>query len=228
MRIPLVETRAKAILCVPTDSSVYTEKCLIQGTPCNVVGESTMTGYAGAWPDFTDAVAATYAYNTKNERCYLDGANRGTTPLGARDLYVPTFSQRSGLVGIWDFLTNYQLFYDGKLNPSRKVDCKGISGGKTLSQQWAIEAEKALAMAGIRPLSFRDLHENAFIGRALSLNDGVYNCQGKDFNLQMAYEGASNAAHILSAAPSKNKLWNCYCAHLRRLVVKGNAISLEV
>ena len=97
-----------------------------------------------------------------------------------------------------------------------------------LSQQWAIEAEKALAMSGIRPLSFRDLHENAFIGRALSLNDGVYNTQGKDFSLQLAYEGTSAVLPLESAAPRKNKLWNCYCAHLRRLVVKGNAISLEV
>mgnify|MGYP003673593655 CR=1 FL=1 len=231
MRIPLVESRAKAILCVPTDSSVYTDKCVIQGTPCNLNGESTRTGYANIYPDYTPAIQATYAYDTKNEKAFLDGSSTertaGNQPA-ALYKYVPSFSQRSGLVGIWDYLTNYQLFYDGKLNPSRKVDCRGVSSGKKLSQQWAIEAEKALAMAGIRPLSFRDLHENAFIGRALSLNDGVYDTRGKDFSLQLAYEGAGNAVPILSAAPIKNKLWDCYCAHLRRLVVKGNAISLEV
>ena len=224
MRIPLVESRAKSILCVPTDSSTYTTKTLIQGTPCNITGVVGENKY----PEYTQAIRDTYGYNYNNERCFLDGSNRGTTPLAAQDLSVPTFSDRSGLVGIWDFLTNYQLFYDGKLNPSRKVDCKGVSGGMQLSQQWAIEAEKSLAMAGIRPLSFRDLHENAFIGRALSLNDGVYDTRGKDFNLQLAYEGQSATDPTLDASPSKNKLWNCYCAHLRRLVVKGNAISLEV
>jgi len=228
MRIPLVESRAKSILCVPTDSSTYTTKCQIQGTPCNVIGHDVTAGYNNHYPDYTDAIRDTYGYNINNERCRLNGSNRGTNPLAVANLYVPTFSERSGLVGIWDYLTNYQLFYDGKLNPSRKVDCQGIASGKKLSQQWAIEAEKALAMADIRPLSFRDLHENAFIGRALSLNDGVYDTRGKDFNLQLAYEGASNADPTQSAAPSKNKLWNCYCAHLRRLVVKGNAISLEV
>jgi len=227
MRIPLVETRAKAILCVPTDSTVYSNKCLIQGTPCNVIGHDLTTGYNNKYVDYTNAIRDTYGYDYKNERCYLDGANRGSTPLAAADLYVPTFSDRSGLVGIWDYLTNYQLFYDGKLNPSRKVDCRGISSGKKLSQQWAIEAEKSLAMSNIRPLSFRHLHENAFIGRALSLNDGVYNTQNKDFNLQLSYEGQSAALPNESAAPSKNKMWNCYCSHLRRLVVRGNQISME-
>ena len=228
MRIPLVETRAKAILCVPTDSTVYSNKCLIQGTPCNVIGTNGLAGYNNKYVDYTNAIRDTYGYDYKNERCYLDGTDeQRTTPVAAADLYVPTFSDRSGLVGIWDYLTNYQLFYDGKLNPSRKVDCRGISSGKKLSQQWAIEAEKSLAMSNIRPLSFRHLHENAFIGRALSLNDGVYNTQNKDFNLQLSYEGQSAALPNACAAPSKNKMWNCYCSHLRRLVVRGNQISME-
>ena len=226
MRLPLVESRAKAVLCVPTDSEVYTNKALITGSPqeekgVDPAGNSQYT----AW---SPAQAAKYTYNSNNDRCYLDGTD--ATGGVAGDKYTPNFSQRTGLVGIWDFLTNYQLFYDGKLNPSRKVDCSQVSTGRSLSQQWAIEAEKALAMAGIRPLSFRDLHENAFIGRALSLQDGVYDCRGKDFNLQLAYEGASNVATpvVGNKAPIKNKLWNNYVAHLRRLVIKGNQISLEV
>ena len=83
-------------------------------------------------------------------------------------------------------------------------------------------------MAGIRPLSFRDLHENWFIGRALSLQDGVYDTRNRDFNLQLSYEGASSATPSDNKAPTRNKLWMNYVAHIRRMVVKGNAISLQV
>jgi hypothetical protein len=226
MRLPLVESRAKSIICVPTDSSVYTDKTLIQGTPCEASGVAALHALIGGvaqYTGFDSTEAAKYAYDHNNELVFSATADDNE--------YVPNYSQRSGLVGIGDYLTNYQLFYDGKLNPSRLVDCKGVSSGRTLSQQWAIEAEKSLAMANIRPLSFRDLHENFFIGRALSLQDGVYDARGKDFNLQLAYEGVSVIAapiNLTNAAPTKNKLWCNYVAHLRRLVVKGNAISLEV
>jgi hypothetical protein len=226
MRLPLVESRAKSILCVPTDSSVYTDKTLIQGTPCSasgVPGLHALIGGVAQYTAFDSTEAAKYGYDHNNELVFSASA-------GANE-YVPNYSQRSGLVGIGDYLTNYQLFYGGKLNPSRLVDCKGVASGRTLSQQWAIETEKALAMGGIRPLSFRDLHENFIIGRALSLQDGVYDARGKDFNLQLAYEGTSVTVapiNLENAAPTKNKLWNNYCCHLRRLVVRGNAISLEV
>jgi hypothetical protein len=226
MRLPLVESRAKSIICVPTDSSVYTDKTQIQGTPCEasgVVGLHALIGGVAQYTAFDSVEAAKYAYDHNNELIF--------SPEAAANEYVPNYSQRSGLVGIGDYLTSYQLFYDGKLNPSRLVDCKGVSSGRTLSQQWAIETEKALAMGGIRPLSFRDLHENFIVGRALSLQDGVYDARGKDFNLQLSYEGTSVIAapiNLTNASPTKNKLWNNYCCHLRRLVVRGNAISLEV
>jgi hypothetical protein len=219
MRLPLVESRAKAILSIPTDSQVYTQKTQIQGTPCDISG-APVAGVVAAvatTPAFDAAREALYAYNYKNDRVYVDGTDH---PAGAAAfINWPHYSQRSGLVGIWDYLSNYQLFYGGKLNPSRKVDTTAVASGDALSQQWAIEAEKSLAMSNIRPLSFRALHENAFIGRALALQDGVYDARGKDFNLQLAYEGT---------APIKNKLWNNFVAHLRRIVVKGNQISLEV
>ena len=223
MRLPLVESRAKSILCVPTDASTLSRPALIQGTPC----EHVSTTDAGShWAEYTQAEADKYAYNHNNERIYADATNHSGGTAG--NVFVPNYSQRTGLVGIGDNLTNYQLFYDGKLNPSRKVECAAVTSGRSLEQQWAIESEKALAMAGIRPLSFRDLHENWFIGRALSLQDGVYDARGKDFNLQLAYEGASTTNPNTNKAPTRNKLWCNYCAHIRRMVVRGNQISLEV
>ena len=89
-----------------------------------------------------------------------------------------------------------------------------------LNQQVLIEQEKALHQAGIDPLSFEAYKRNFFVGRALSLQNGVYDARGKDFNLQVEYQETT--------APTKQKLWNCWVAHLRRIVVKGENIALEV
>jgi len=204
IRLPLQESKCKAILAIPTDSSVYTNTQLA-------------LGYDGSFPDTTAATtdypaftASTFTYDNKN----VSGEDK------------VNFSTRSGLVGIWDYLTEYQWFYDGRLNPNRKVDTSQVSKGTSLSQQWAIEGEKALAMSGIKPLSFRDVHENAFIGRAVALQDGVYDARGRDFNLQVQYSSRTSAG--VSQPPVKNKLWNCFSAHLRTIMVKGDQISVQV
>ncbi len=141
----------------------------------------------------------------------------------AASAYSQNNSTRSGLVGIADHASNYQFIYSGRLNPNRKVPLNRISVNEdklALNQQSLIENEKALFMAGIDPLSFDKYQENFFIGRSLSLSSGVYDARGKDFNLQVEYQETEG--------PTKPKLWNCYCAHLRRIVVKGDAIALEV
>jgi hypothetical protein len=177
IRLPLIESRATAILCIPTDATVYSSK---QALSCS----------------------NTYLINTETN----DTSNR---------------SNRSGLVGICDELQNYQLIYDGKINPSRKVDVSKISGRTSISQQWCIEAEKALAMSDIEPLSFLAFQNNFFIGRALALgSNAVYDARGRDFNLQCEYTG--------STAPAKNKLWNNYVSHIRRLVIKNGSVSVQV
>tara|TARA_R100001591_G_scaffold54847_1_gene64749 strand:- start:8627 stop:10345 length:1719 start_codon:yes stop_codon:yes gene_type:complete len=133
-------------------------------------------------------------------------------------------STRSGLVGIADRASDYQFIYDGKLNPNRKVPLARISLADTkapLNQQVLIEQEKALRQANIEPLSFDAYQRNFFIGRALSLSNGVYDARGKDFNLQVEY-------HEPAGGPTKPHLWNNWVSHLRRIVVRGDSISLEV
>ncbi len=177
IRLPLIESRASSILCVPTDASVYTGKQALSCSNTYLIDED---------PD--------------------DVVNR---------------SNRSGLVGIADELQNYQLIYDGKINPSRKVDTSKISNRTSISQQWCIEAEKALAMADIEPLSFRAFRDNFFIGRALALGqNAVYDARGKDFNLMVEYTGASG--------PAKPHLWMNFVAHLRRLVIKQGSVDVLV
>ena len=176
IRLPLIESRATSILCIPTDASNYSGKELLSGS-------------------------TTYVEHTDSE-----------------DVVVR--SCRPSLVGISDNLQDYQFIYDGKINPSRRVDVSKISAKNSISQQWCIEAEKALAMADIEPLSFMAFQRNFFIGRALALGkNAVYDARGKDFNLQVEYTGA---------VQTKNKLWNNYVSHIRRLVIRNGSIAVQV
>jgi hypothetical protein len=236
IRLPLSQSRAKSILSVPTDASAYSSRTLLTGDnntvklftnltanvafPLNVAGGAR---YPAAYDDDD------YTYQEKP--AHIRGGNSAAvvtvapnqpaidfgihnTPDGA------CYSDRSGYTGIWDNCSNYQWFYNGQLNPNRQVDVSKTSTQQSISQQQLIELEKALAMAGIRPLSFKMFNKNACIGRALSLQDGVYDTRGRDFNLQVNY--------TKTEAPNKNKLWHNFVHHIRRLVVRGNAISLEI
>ena len=192
LRIPLTESRAKCLLCVPTDASVYgaAERISCSGTPIE-----------------------NYSRNVHDS----DGAD---DHFDVDDYeHLANHSNRTGYTGIMDHLTQYQLFYDGKLNPNRKVKCDKTTSTFSIDQQPLIELEKALVMGGIRPHSMMAFQKNFVIGRALSLQDGVYDARGKDFQLQLEY--------LEDDEPEYNKLWMCWCGHLRRIEIKGNAIALQ-
>ena len=183
IRLPLSQSRAKAVLCIPTDASASATQALLSA-------ESTyITHYS----------------------------------LGATDASFPhnvVHSQRTGITGCADEITAYQLFYEGKLNPNRKVFCNKIASKNSIDQQPLIELEKALVMGGIKPFSLKKFRENFCIGRALSLQNGVYDTRGTDFALQVEYQEVN--------APTVDKLWNCFCIHLRRIAITGSAIALQV
>lgn len=183
LRLPLMESRAKSILCIPTDASASGTKDLL----------SAQTTYI---TDF-------------DLQC--DSASRA---------WNANHTQRTGLVGVSDQITSYQLFYDGALNPSRKVSCAKISTKKSIDQQPLIELEKALVMGGIKPFSMLKFRQNFCIGRPLSLQNGVYDARGKDFALQVEYQETD--------APTIDKLWMNWCIHLRRISISGSAISLQI
>ncbi len=198
MRLPLNQTKAKSVLCIPTDSSVYTAQQVI-------AGENT-TG--------------TYQFPAEDEYPTADAPDNLTYLETIDDCDRGCVSNRSGLTGICDECTDYQFFYNGQLNPSRPVGTDKIARRVGVQQQPLVEGEKALAMAGIQPLSFMKFRENFFIGRALALQQGVYNTAGRDFNLQVNYQG--------SREPKKNKLWNNYVAHIRRIVVQGDSVVVQI
>lgn len=174
IRLPLNQSRAKSILCIPTDST--------------------------------------------NRTVSLDAFAEGTYLVSEEDNDYKNYSDKTGLVGVADTIKDYQFFYDGKLNPSRKVSCEKTSSRTSISQQHLIELEKALAQSKIVPYSFRSFQSNFVIGRALSLQDGVYDCRGKDFSLQVEYPDASAVNH----------LWMNWVGHIRRIVFKGDGIELQV
>jgi len=179
IRLPLNQSRAKAILSQPTDATSYTSR----------------------------------------ERI---GA-KGTYDVGATVDEDGQLLAGDQFRGISDNLTDYQFVYDGRLQPSRPVNCEKTSSKTSISAQPIIELQKALVQSSINVKSLADFNRNFVIGRALSLSamgvEGVYDTRNKDFNLQVNYQGTP---------PTKNHLWNNFVFHLRRIVIKGDNVSVIV
>lgn len=179
IRLPLNQSRAKAILSVPTDSTAYESK---------------------------ERISA-----------------KGTYDVGATADEDGQLLAGDQFRGISDNVQDFQWVYDGRLQPNRPVDCKKTSSKTSISAQPIIELQKALVQSGINVKSLADFNRNFVIGRALSLStmgvEGVYDTRNKDFNLQVNYTGT---------APTKPKLWNNFVYHLRRIVIRGDNISVIV
>ena len=201
IRVPIMNTRAKGVLCCPVDATVYSTRDCIN-----------------LWNGDENAPTSVATVATKQYFVDRDQGNGETADnVGNHE----NLSNRSGLVGIADGLTDYQFFYDGRLNPSRKVECAKISNRVSISQQPLVELEKSLSVCEIPPNSFASFRNNFCIGRAVGLQQGITDLSTTDFNLQLEYQESANA-------PTKNKLWNIYIGHLRRLAIRGDSIRLEV
>lgn len=128
-------------------------------------------------------------------------------------------SCRPGLEGLCDQLSEYQWFINGRLQPSRAVNVSKIADKKSISAQHIVEVEKALASSNIQPLSFEAYNRNFIVARTLGIqNNMVYDARSKDFNLQLNYNE--------TAEPQKNKLWNCFVYHIRRIVINNESVSV--
>ena len=133
-------------------------------------------------------------------------------------------SVRTGQVGIIDELTSYQFVIDDKLVPTRPIVVSKINKGKSISAQPLIELEKALNQAKIVPRSFCDYNRNFIIGRAYALNDGVANLNNKSNQLQLLYN--ESLVDGTDKPPQHDKLAMCFVYHLRRILIKGNSVSV--
>ena len=208
IRLGLMNRRCRSILCVPTDSSVI----------------DTANALFGCKLDTATGLTTSYTYQERGAQ------NTGTaeTPVyGAVKANVPRgfpqeidFSERTGLVGVADNITDYQFFYDGKLNPNREVKCSKTSSLKSIDQQLCVEQEKSLSSAGIPCLSFYNFQKNFFIGRSFALGNNTADVRNKDFNLQINYRETLTSV--------KPKMWNSFVAHIRRIIVRGDDITVEL
>ncbi len=149
---------------------------------------------------------------------YLSASGTYVEELAGDNNYILQ-SDRSGLVGISDNLTSYQFLYDGRLQPARLVNCAKTSSKASVSQQHLIELEKALSGANISGQCLLEFNRNFVIGRAVAVQNGIYDGRNRQFSLQVNYNGS---------APTKNKLWNNFVHHIRRLIISGDSIQVEL
>ncbi len=163
----------------------------------------------------TDANVYTSKENINASLTYKVNQNEN---LNASNFYLR--SNRSGLVGISDHVSDYQWLYDGRLQPNRRVSLSKVSSDKSIDAQHLLELDKALSQAGITAHSFQAFNQNFCIGRALALGDAVYDARNKDFNLQINYNETT--------APTKNKLWCCFVYHIRRIQIQNGNVQVIV
>lgn len=158
----------------------------------------------------TDGTVYTSQQNINASETYKVAVNdqRTSNP----DYYLR--SDRSGLVGIVDHLSDYQWIYNGRLQPSRKVETSKVSNSVSINGQFIHELDKALSSARIFGHSLSKFNKNFCVPRALALGNGVYDARGKDFVLQLNYNETT--------APTKNHLWMNFVYHIRTIEIEAN------
>ena len=161
--------------------------------------------------------------------CSTVFSSRDVMTASGTPTYAPDYnrdwlshSDRPGLVGVTDFITNYNFFYQGRLQPSRSVNLEKTATKTSISSQGIIELEKALTSAGIDVHCMTDYVKNFAIGRSVAIGkNNVFDARGLDFNLQVNYQNTDNA-------PEFPKLWHNFVYHWRRMVIRGDSVSIEI
>jgi len=129
-------------------------------------------------------------------------------------------SNRSGLVGCIDSMSEYIMNVDDELTPSRPVSVKKANKGLSISAQHLAELDKALNQGGIVPRSFSEYNRNFCFGRAYSSGNGVADLRNRTNQIQLSYNEV--------AEPTVNKLLMCWVFHLRKIIVSQNSISVQL
>ena len=173
--------RAKSIVCVPTDATIYS--CQDQ-TSAN----------------------GTYLITNDTSNSYME------------DLQLR--SNRTGLTGCSNTLSAYSFFLNGKQVPSREINCfKTTSKDGGIDANYMLELEKGLVAAGIHVNSFTEYQRNFLVTRMLAMGENaVFDGRGRTARLNCRYD----------TQPTTNMLWKNFVFHIRKLVIKGDNIAVEV
>ena len=170
----------------------------------------------------TDSKIYSCAENTMAEGTYLQQQDSGASSV----IDVQMRSNRSGLEGCSNGLTNYSFFLDGKMYPSRPISTKKVSdkrGG--IDANYMVELEKALLSFDIPVNSFEEYARNFVVGRVLAIGqDAVFDGRGKTARLNCQYQGTTSDQD----KPSVNLLWKIFTRHIKTLILKGGNVSVEV
>jgi len=188
MQIFANNSRAKSLLIVPQDNTVYTSAEKISGSGTYVIQG---TNYSNA------------SESTKND---------ADTCLA---------SNRSAYTGIVDELSSIQYVIDGKRVPSREISTKKLATANSLDAFHLYELEKCLDSAGIPPKSFSAFLENFVFGRSFSASaqNGAMDLRGRDLSVVLKY--------LNTTSPTKNKLFNSYIFHLRKLIIRDGSLEVQ-
>lgn len=188
MQIFANNSRAKSLLIVPQDNSVYTSAEKISGSGTYVIRGSNFSNSNPATKDDADTCVA---------------------------------SNRSAYTGIIDALSSIQYVIDGKRVPSREISTKKLATTNSIDAFHLYELEKCLDSAGIQPKSFSAFLENFVFGRSFSASaqNGAMDLRGRDLSVVLKYLDAGT--------PTKNKLFNSYIFHLRKLIIRDGSLEVQ-
>jgi hypothetical protein len=188
MQIFANNSRAKSLLIVPQDNSVYTSAEKISGSGTYVIKGSNYSNASEATKDDADTCLT---------------------------------SNRSAYTGIIDDLSSIQYVIDGKRVPSREISTKKLATTNSLDAFHLYELEKCLDSAGIPPKSFSAFLENFVFGRSFSASaqNGAMDLRGRDLSVVLKY--------LNTTAPTKNKLFNSYIFHLRKLIIRDGSLEVQ-
>ncbi len=188
MQIFANNSRAKSLLIVPQDNTVYTSAEKISGSGTYVIKGTNYSNSSAAQKDDVDTCLA---------------------------------SNRSAYTGIVDELSSIQYVIDGKRVPSREISTKKLATSNSIDAFHLYELEKCLDSGGINPKSFSAFLDNFVFGRSFSASaqNGAMDLRGRDLSVVLKYLG--------SGAPTKNKLFNSYIVHLRKLIIRDGSLEVQ-
>ena len=150
-----------------------------------------------------------------------EAENKETYKITEDSMDIKLNSVSSAYSGICDGLTSIQYQIDGKLVPSRPISTRKCATKKSIDQFPLYELEKTLSNADIVPRSFAKYLENWNVGRGFGVHGGHLDLRNKDLTCIFKYEDAVNV-------PVKNKMYQAFVYHIRRIVIKDGAVSVVV